>query len=142
MIPENRTVMVHLRQSPSTRREHGGARDHDDTGARSLEGDPSGAATQADVAPSWSPARALGPADRTTVCAGAHRGAPGDRPSGAGPTPGSSAAGGGGRRGGRRRPARARPAGGPVGAGAHRGAPGDRPSVAGPTLESSAAGGT
>src|SRR3989338_2303630 len=94
MIPENRTVMVQLLQQPSHRRANGGATDHDDAGARSIEGDPSGAATQADVAPSRSTARALGPADRTTVCAGAHRGAQGDRPSLAGPALEPSAAGG------------------------------------------------
>src|SRR3989338_8523219 len=81
MIQENRTVMVKLLQQPSHRRANGGATDHDDPGTRSVEGGPSGIAWEAHVAPSRGPTRALGPADRTTVCAGARRGAQGDHPS-------------------------------------------------------------
>src|SRR3990167_1620453 len=82
MIPLYRTVMVKLLQQPSRpRRANGGATDHDDAGARSIEGDPSSPSAQIDVVPSCGATLALGPADRTTVCAGTHRGAPGDHPS-------------------------------------------------------------
>src|SRR3989338_6315019 len=92
MIPENSTVMVQLLQQPSHRRANGGATDHDDPGARSVEGDPSGVAGEAHVAPSRGATRVLGPADRTTVCAGADRGPSRDLPPFAGPTLEPSAA--------------------------------------------------
>src|SRR3989338_4285881 len=94
MIPLYRTVIVKLLQQPSRPRSaNGGAPDHDDPGARSIEGDPSSPSAQIDVVPSCGATLALGPADRTTVCKGAHRGAQGDPPSVARPRLEPSAAG-------------------------------------------------
>src|SRR3989338_3039320 len=94
MMAFNRSVMVKLLQQPSTKRANGGATDHDHPGFGSVEGDPSGAATQADVVPSGRPACALGPADRTMVCTGADRRTQRDRASLAGPALESSVASG------------------------------------------------